>query len=90
MADSQSSPSFITYSLNLAAVTDVRQNEIADQLGQTIKLPVLYFSQVLGYALGLKPNILGLKKHIVDPIPIMLEKCKMKGADFTHLQEAPA
>ena len=69
---------------------DTRQKEIGEKLENPINLPILYFSQVLGYALGLEPNILGLKKHIVDPLPLMLEKCRVKGADFTYLQEAPA
>lgn len=69
---------------------DTRQKEIADRLGYSVKLPILYFSQVLGYALGLEPNILGLKKHIVDPLPLMLEKCQMKSADLAQLQGVPA
>ena len=69
---------------------DTRQEEIADRLGHPIKLPVLYFSQVLGYALGLEPNVLGLKKHIVDPLPLMLEKCQARGAGFAHLPEVTA
>jgi heterodisulfide reductase subunit B len=69
---------------------DTRQEEIAGRLGHPIKLPVLYFSQVLGYALGLEPNVLGLKKHIVDPLPLMLEKCQARGAGFAHLPEVTA
>ena len=54
---------------------DTRQQEIAAQLGKPLNVPVLYFSQVLGYALGLSSNELGFKRHIVDPIPLMLAKC---------------
>jgi heterodisulfide reductase subunit B len=39
-------------------------------------MPVLYFSQVLGYAFGLPEQKLGLQRHIVDPLPLMLETCK--------------
>ncbi len=55
---------------------DTRQDQIAAKLGQPINVPVLYFSQVLGYAMGLSPQTLGLRRHIVDPLPMMLEKCR--------------
>lgn len=55
---------------------DTRQDQIAAKLGQPIHVPVLYFSQVLGYAMGLSPQTLGLRRHIVDPLPMMLEKCR--------------
>jgi heterodisulfide reductase subunit B len=66
---------------------DSRQEEIADQLGYPIELPILYFSQVLGYALGLEPKALGLMKHIVDPLPLMLEKCQPRQAGFAPQHE---
>jgi len=69
---------------------DTRQEEIAERLGHPFKLPVLYFSQVLGYAFGLEPNTLGLRKHIVDPLPLMLEKCQPVGANYPSLQEMSA
>lgn len=55
---------------------DTRQEEVAARLGRPLELPVLYFSQVLGYAMGLSPKELGFKKHLVDPLPLMLEKCQ--------------
>ncbi|MFV2045302.1 MAG: CoB--CoM heterodisulfide reductase iron-sulfur subunit B family protein, partial [Anaerolineales bacterium] len=61
---------------------DTRQDQIAAKLNRPLNMPVLYFSQVLGYALGLEPELLGLKKHIVDPLPMMLEKCKQREAEF--------
>ncbi len=69
---------------------DTRQGEIAQKLGKSIDMPVLYFSQVLGYALGIEPKALGLKKHIVDPLPLMLEKCRPWGNGSSILQEVPA
>ena len=59
---------------------DTRQTEIAARLGQSLNMPVLYFSQVLGYALGLSPKQLGLKRHIVDPLPLMLAACRQRTA----------
>ena len=56
---------------------DMRQGEIAARLGRPLNMPVLYFSQVLGYALGLPIKSLGLKRHIVDPLPVMLNKCQV-------------
>ncbi len=55
---------------------DMRQTEIGAKLGQPLNMPVLYFSQVLGYALGLSPQALGFKRHLVDPLPLMLKKCQ--------------
>jgi heterodisulfide reductase subunit B len=55
---------------------DTRQARLTEKLGRSLAMPVLYFSQVLGYAMGLEPELLGMKKHIVDPLPLMLEKCK--------------
>jgi heterodisulfide reductase subunit B2 len=69
---------------------DTRQEKIADKLGQPINIPILYFSQVLGYALGIAPNLLGLMKHIVDPLPLMLEKCQSRSTGYPSLQEVSA
>jgi heterodisulfide reductase subunit B len=54
---------------------DTRQPEVSEKLGQPLNMPILYFSQVIGYAMGLDASALGLKKHLVDPLPLMLEKC---------------
>jgi heterodisulfide reductase subunit B2 len=57
---------------------DTRQAEIAAALGRPFSLPILYFSQVIGYALGLEAAQLGMLKHIVDPVPLMLAKCRQR------------
>ena len=54
---------------------DTRQAEISKKMGRPVNIPILYFSQVLGYAMGISDAALGLKKHIVNPIPLMSEKC---------------
>jgi heterodisulfide reductase subunit B len=59
---------------------DTRQDEVGKKLGRQVSMPVLYFSQVLGYAMGLEAESLGFKKHLVDPLPLMLEKCKRRSA----------
>ena len=53
---------------------DMRQVEAADALGMELNLPVLYFTQVLGLALGLSPKALGLNKAITDPRPLLRTK----------------
>jgi heterodisulfide reductase subunit B len=55
---------------------DIRQAAIAKKMGESFSMPILYFSQVLGYAFGIEPKTLGMKKHIVDPMPLMLDKCQ--------------
>ncbi|MGD2158285.1 MAG: CoB--CoM heterodisulfide reductase iron-sulfur subunit B family protein [Anaerolineales bacterium] len=63
---------------------DTRQEMIAEKMDRPLDLPVFYFSQVLGYAMGLGENQLGMTKHLVDPLPLMLEKCRQRnGHDHT-------
>jgi heterodisulfide reductase subunit B2 len=57
---------------------DTRQDEIAAYLKRPFSLPILYFSQVVGYALGLEAAELGMLKHIVDPVPLMLARCRRR------------
>lgn len=45
---------------------DVRQKEIEEKYGASYGLPVLYFTQLIGLAFGLKPEELGLKSHFVS------------------------
>ncbi len=37
-------------------------------------LPVLYFTQLIGLALGLSPESLGMKKHLISPMPMLKAK----------------
>jgi heterodisulfide reductase subunit B len=62
---------------------DTRQEQIAEKLGESLDLPILYFSQIIGYALGIEPKSLGFKKHLVDPLPLMLERCKQRNTPET-------
>jgi heterodisulfide reductase subunit B2 len=54
---------------------DTRQGEVAKKIGKPFVMPVLYFSQLLGYTFGIPTSRLGLKKHLVDPFPLMIERC---------------
>jgi heterodisulfide reductase subunit B len=43
---------------------DVYQKEIAKQSGERFDMPVLYFTQVLGWALGGERRELGLQRSV--------------------------
>lgn len=53
---------------------DLRQAGIGKILGEKLHIPVLYFTQLLGLALGAAPKELGLSKLITDPQPLLKEK----------------
>ena len=46
---------------------DSYQTKAEHAIGQSLGLPVLYFTQVMGLALGLDPDTLGFDRHIVSP-----------------------
>ncbi len=50
---------------------DTRQAEMAANLGKRFDLPVVYFTQLMGLAFGAEPGVLGLHKHLVDPMPVL-------------------
>jgi heterodisulfide reductase subunit B len=50
---------------------DMRQKDIEAKFGEAYGLPVFYFTQVLGLAMGLDPKELGLKSLVVDPMPLL-------------------
>jgi heterodisulfide reductase subunit B len=52
----------------------MRQRDIEARFGDRLGLPVLYFTRLLGLALGLKPIELGLGSLIVDPMPMLARK----------------
>ncbi len=53
---------------------DMRQQQIGEEHGQTYEMPILYFTQLMGIAFGLKPAVLGLEKHFVSTEPLLREK----------------
>lgn len=61
---------------------DMYQSDAEEQLGRALGLPVLYFSQLLGIAMGLEPEVLGLDKGFVDPMPLLAEKGVVSGGVF--------
>lgn len=46
---------------------DAYQAKAARAMGRSLDLPVLYFTQVMGLALGLDPKTLGFERHMVSP-----------------------
>ncbi len=50
---------------------DARQADIERKYGTRYDLPVFYFTQLMGAALGIDESGLGLWRHVVDPQPLM-------------------
>ena len=50
---------------------DLRQQDIEKKYGEHFGLPVFYFTQLLGLAMGIAPAELGLKSLVVDPMPLL-------------------
>ena len=50
---------------------DGYQRQVERQLGERLDLPILYFSQLLGTALGLDDRQLGLSRLFVSPAAVL-------------------
>lgn len=50
---------------------DLRQKESCEAGGRKITMPILYFTQLLGLALGIEPKTLGLDKLITSPKEVL-------------------
>lgn len=50
---------------------DSRQPEVEKVIGQKLGLPVLHLPQLIALALGIKPQQLGLERHIVSTRPVL-------------------
>ncbi len=46
---------------------DARQGQINEALDENFQIPIVYFTQLIGVALGLPEGELGLTKHFIDP-----------------------
>jgi heterodisulfide reductase subunit B len=53
---------------------DLRQRNIEKRLGVDLEVPVLYFTQVLGLALGLPARSLGIQKNMINPFPALKKR----------------
>ena len=53
---------------------DTRQEELGKEVGENFNLPVLYFTELIGLALGHKDAKKWLGHHITDPIKVLNSK----------------
>jgi heterodisulfide reductase subunit B2 len=53
---------------------DLRQGMINKKYKKNFNMPIFYFTQLLGLALGINPGKLGLEKHIVSPLNLLKER----------------
>ena len=53
---------------------DLRQKGIEKKYGKKFNLPILYFTELLGLALGMNMHELGLSRHIVSPFRLLERK----------------
>ena len=53
---------------------DMYQKDMTAKYKEKTDLPVLYFTQIMGLALGFSPKELHLDKHLTDPLPMLREK----------------
>ncbi len=58
---------------------DMYQSDVERRIGEQLGLPVLYFTQLMGIAMGLEPAQIALDKVIVDPLPLLVEKGLVSG-----------
>jgi len=50
---------------------DMRQVTVEKKYGVNYRMPVPYFTQLIGLALGLSPKSLGFPKLFVDPTTVL-------------------
>jgi heterodisulfide reductase subunit B len=53
---------------------DQRQGEISRALGEQMSIPVLYFTQLLGLALGQAASTMMFERHFTNPMPMLRDK----------------
>lgn len=53
---------------------DMRQAQAAAANGDKLNLPLFYFTELMGVALGYAPKDLGLTTHFVNPVPLLEAK----------------
>jgi len=50
---------------------DAYQSQVNSRFKTNYNLPVLFLTQLIGVALGIKPSVLGLSRNIVSPARIL-------------------
>jgi len=59
---------------------DQRQGAISAQLGERVDMPVIYYTQLLGIALGYSPREMMMERLFVDPVPLLRAKALASSA----------
>lgn len=53
---------------------DLRQSQVAKQYNVSYNLPIFYFTELMGLALGLNPQELGINRHFVNAMGLLNAK----------------
>ena len=59
---------------------DAKQRAVERELGTRINIPVLYITQLIGLALGISPERLGLHRLITSPAPLLNKLSRTRSA----------
>lgn len=58
---------------------DMRQGQVGAKYGQNYNLPVFYFTELMGIALGIKSEELGINKHFVEATEVIKKLNEAEG-----------
>ena len=50
---------------------EVYQTQVNHEFGTEFKMPIMYFTQLMGVALGLSPEQLGIESQMVPSAPLL-------------------
>jgi heterodisulfide reductase subunit B len=50
------------------------QNQVNQEFGTELSVPVMYFTQLVGLAMGIEPRKLGIGKELVSAAPILFSR----------------
>jgi len=64
------------------------QQDVNREFGTTYRIPVLYFTQLMGLAMGIEPRRLGIGTELVSPQPVL--DCVARQAAAQAAAKAPA
>ena len=53
---------------------DAYQGQVNNHFGTNFKMPIVFFTQMLGVAFGIEPKKLGFGKEIVPAMPVIQAK----------------
>lgn len=57
---------------------DMYQPDAQKRFEASIHMPILHLPQLIGLALGFEPEELGIKRHIIDAIPVLEQKLALR------------